>query len=304
MKIAITGSTGLVGSALIPVLTAAGHQVVRLVRQTSRTANDGTLAVPWDPEQGQLDASDLEGVDAVINLAGENIAGGRWTAARKKRILESRTKSTALLATTIAKMNPPPRFFFSASAVGYYPSSGDRVLTEADQPGTDFLADVCVAWETASRPAAEVGVRTVNGRIGVVLSTVGGALASQLPLFRWGIAGRLGSGKQYVPWITLDDLVRALVHCMATEQLQGPVNLTAPHPVTNAEFTKTLGKVLSRPTILPAPKFVLRMILGEMADSLLFASLRVLPERLLQTGFLFNHTHLEPALRQVLNKPG
>jgi uncharacterized protein (TIGR01777 family) len=302
MKIAIAGSTGFIGSALVPHLTAAGHQVVRLVRPGTQSTDDGTTSIPWDPEQGQLNAHDLENIDAVINLAGENIFKGRWTAARKVRLLESRTKSTSLLATTLASLPRPPRVFFCASAVGYYGTGGDRVLTEADPPGDDFLAHVCMAWEAATRPAAEAGIRTVNGRCGIVLSPEGGALHAQLPLFRAGLAGRLGTGRQFIPWIALEDLIAAITFCLTTDTLRGPVNVTAPEPVTNVEFTKTLGRVLSRPTILPAPKFALRLLLGEMADAL-FASLRVIPKKLAEHGFQFQRVQLEAALRHLLAKP-
>jgi uncharacterized protein len=298
MKIAVTGSTGLIGSALVPHLADAGHEVVRLVRGQARTAD----AVPWDPDRGMLDAAALEGVDAVVNLAGENIAKGRWTTAKKRRILESRVKSTTLLATTMASLQRRPRCFVSASAVGYYASSGDRIITESDPAGEDFLSKVCLAWEAATQSAEASGIRTVRGRIGVVLSAEGGALAGQLPLFRWGLGGRLGSGRQYVPWIAVEDLVRAINYCLTNESLRGPVNLTAPNPVTNLEFTKTLGNVLKRPTILPAPAFALRLALGEMADQLLLPSLRVVPERLLRSGFRFAHPELKVAIRHVLGQ--
>lgn len=304
MRIAIAGSTGLVGSALISFWSKAGHQIVRLVRPTSHPTDDGSSSIPWNPDVGNLNPDTLEAVDAVINLAGESIFRGCWTTAKKQRILESRTKSTRLLATTLAKLTRPPWFFFSASAVGYYPSSGDRILTESDPPGVGFLSDVCVAWEAATRPAVDRGTRTVHGRLGVVLSPEGGALAAQLPLFRWGLGGRLGSGKQFIPWIAIDDLVRAIDFCMTNEAIRGPVNLTALEPVTNAEFTKTLGRVLKRPTLLPAPALALRLALGEMAEALLLPSLRVVPERLRERGFSFQYPTLELALRHVLHKPG
>lgn len=301
LKIAITGSTGLVGSALIPFLTTGGHQVIRLVRKAkASTIPDGTTSIQWNPDKGEIDAAGLEGVDAVIHLAGEGIAEGRWSAARKERILQSRVKGTTLLAATLAQLKHKPRVFFSTSAIGFYPPSGDKPLTEADQPGTGFLSDVCVQWEAATKPAQDAGIRTVHGRIGVVLTPAGGALAAQLPLFRLGIAGKLGDGKQYVPWITIDDLIGSIHHCVMEQTVSGPVNLTAPEPVTNYDFTKTLGKVLWRPTILPAPGFVLRLALGEMADALLLASLRVMPQRLQQTHFEFDYPTLEPAFRHLL----
>jgi len=302
MRIAISGSSGLVGSALISFWARRDHQVVRLIRGGLRPTENGAAAIPWNPQYGELEPSALEGVDAVVNLSGENIATGRWTAAKKQRILDSRIKTTTLLATALAKLVHPPSFFFSASAVGYYPSSGDRLLTEADPPGSGFLSQGCLAWESATTPAEDRGIRTVHGRIGVVLARNGGALAAQLPLFRWGLGGRLGTGTQYVPWITIDDLVRGIDFCLMHEELRGPVNLCGPEPVTNAEFTKTLGRVLHRPAILPAPAFALRLALGEMADALLLSSLRVVPERLRQSGFQFDYPALEPALRHVLDR--
>jgi uncharacterized protein len=331
LKIAVTGSTGLVASVLIPFLTTGGHQVVRLLRKAptptrsvseegprrsvSEPASarpslahasgwydygDGTSFLLWNPDKGEIDAAGLEGIDAVIHLAGDSIATGRWTAAKKERILQSRVKSTTLLAQTLAKLKTPPKVFFSTSAIGYYPPSGDTPLTEQSPTGTGFLPEVCQAWEAATKPAEDAGIRTVHGRVGVVLTPAGGALSAQLPLFRWGVAGRLGDGKQYVPWITIDDLVYAINHCVQRSEVRGPVNLTAPTPVTNLEFTKTLGRILWRPTILPAPAFALRLALGEMADALLFASLRVIPERLQQQGFRFAHPTLDDALRHVL----
>jgi uncharacterized protein len=303
MKIAITGSSGLVGSVLVPFLLTGGHQVIRLVRKTPTSSiSDGTTSVLWNPDKGELNANNLEGVDAVINLAGEGIADNRWTNDRKKRILDSRIKGTSLLAKTLAGMKHPPKVFFSASAIGYYPPSGDTPLTELSPAGTSFLPEVCKAWEAATKPAEDAGIRTVHGRIGIVLSAKGGALAAQLPLFRWGVAGRLGSGKQYTPWIEIDDLVGAIHFCLMNEAIRGPVNLTAPGIVTNQEFTRTLGRVLHRPTIFPAPAWALRLALGEMADALLLASLKVIPERLQQAGYVFHYPQLEPALRHLLGR--
>lgn len=304
LKIAISGSTGLIGSALVPFLTTGGHHVTKLVRSIKmQPVSDGTTTVLWNPDHEKLPDSSLEGMDAVIHLAGESIATGRWTDAKKQRIRTSRVNSTALLAKTLAKLQHPPRVFFCASAVGYYPmDGGDRSWTERDDPGDHFLADVCKAWEEGILPAQHRGIRSVSGRFGVVLSGQGGALTAQLPLFKLGLAGRLGSGRQYVPWITIDDLIGAIYHCIMRDEIQGPVNLTAPNPVTNREFTKTLGRMLSRPTILPAPAFALRLALGEMADSLLLASLRVIPERLMETGFSFDYPELGPALGHLLGR--
>lgn len=303
MKIAITGSSGLVGSALIPFLITKGHQIVRLVRKPLSTAGtDGTTSLLWNPDKDELDSNALEGIDAIVNLAGEGIADKRWTNDRKKQILNSRVKGTTLLANTLASMKQLPRIFFSASAVGYYPSSGDTSLTESSPAGIGFLSEVCKAWEAATQPAKEAGIRTVHGRIGVVLSANGGALAAQLPMFLWGIAGRIGPGTQYTPWIGVDDLVGAVHFCLMNESIDGPVNMTAPGIVTNQEFTRILGDVLYRPTILPAPAWILRLVLGEMADGLLLASLKVVPERLMQAGFSFRYPQLEPALRHLLGR--
>ncbi|MFT3879895.1 MAG: TIGR01777 family oxidoreductase [Gemmatales bacterium] len=303
MKIAITGSSGLVGTVLVPFLLTGGHQVIRLVRKPATSPlTDVTTSILWNPDKGELNASDLEGIDAVINLAGEGIADKRWTDERKKRIIDSRIKGTTLLAKTLAGMKQPPKVFFSASAIGYYPPSGDTPLTESTPAGSGFLPEVCKAWEAATKPAEDTGIRTVHGRIGIVLSAKGGALAAQLPLFRWGVAGRLGSGKQYTPWIEIDDLVGAMHFCLLNDTIRGAVNLTAPGIVTNQEFTKTLGQVLHRPTILPAPAWALRLALGEMADALLLASLKVIPERLQQAGYVFHYPQLEPALHHLLGR--
>lgn len=300
LKIAITGSTGLVASSLFPFLTTGGHQVVRLLRRPAKATHDGTTSIQWNPDKNEIDSAGLEGVDAVIHLAGEGIAEGRWNASRKERILSSRVKSTTLLAETLARLKTPPKVFFSASAIGYYPPSGDTPLTEQSAAGNSFLPQVCQAWEKATEPAEQAGIRTVHGRVGVVLTPAGGALAAQLPLFRWGVAGRLGNGQQYVPWIAIDDLIYAIHHCVQQPEMSGAVNLTAPNPVTNKEFTRTLGHVLWRPTLLPAPAFALRLALGEMADALLLASLRVVPAKLQQTGFTFTCPTLDSALRHVL----
>jgi uncharacterized protein (TIGR01777 family) len=263
--------------------------------------SDGTTSILWNPEKDELNPGELEGVDAVVNLAGEGIANKRWTAAQKHRILDSRVQGTGLLARTIAKLKQPPKVLFSASAIGYYPPSGDQELTETHVAGTGFLPEVCAAWEAATRPAEEAGIRTVHGRIGIVLAAQGGALAAQLPLFRWGLAGRIGPGTQYVPWIEIDDLIGAIHFCLMNETMKGPVNLTAPGIVTNLEFTKTLGHVLHRPTFLSAPAWALRLALGEMADSLLLASLRVIPQRLQQAGYVFRYPQLQPALEHLLS---
>jgi uncharacterized protein len=299
MQILVTGSTGLVGSTLIPALTAEGHRVSCLVRLKSKLGIRDTY---WDPTAGELYSSPLEGLDAVIHLAGENIAGGRWTAARKARIRDSRIQGTRLLSGSLAQLARPPKVFVSASAVGYYGDRADEVLTEQSSPGSNFLAGVCREWESATEPAAQHSIRVVILRLGVVLTPTGGALAKMLTPFRMGVGGIIGSGKQYMSWIAIDDLVRIIIHTLKTDSLNGPINAVAPNPVTNAAFTKTLGRVLRRPTVLPMPAFAARLALGEMADELLLASARVVPSKLLASGFVFRHPDLESALTDLLGK--
>jgi uncharacterized protein (TIGR01777 family) len=303
LTVAVTGSRGLIGSELVPALTADGHEVVRLVRGQAEPspANDGTTSVGWDPEK-PVDPRSLAGVDAVVHLAGENIAAGRWTAERKRRIRESRTGPTRRLAEAIAAAEPRPRVFLSASAVGIYGDRGDEELDESSAPGAGFLADVCREWEAATEPASAAGVRVVNARIGIVLTPKGGALAAQLPAFRLGAGAVLGGGRQWVSWITINDLGRAVRYCLTTDALAGPVNLVAPHPVTNREFGRTLAKVLRRPFLLTLPAAVLRVMFGKVADEAMLASTRVRPRRLLESGFAFDHPHLENGLRSLLGQ--
>jgi uncharacterized protein (TIGR01777 family) len=295
IHIAITGSRGLIGSELVQFLEAAGHQVTRLIRGAPAAGR-----VSWDPDSGTFDASALDGVEAIVHLAGENIAGARWTAAFKRRIRESRTRGTRVLCEGLARMNTPPEVLVSASAIGYYGDRGDEILTEDSAPGSGFLADVARDWEAAVAPAEDAGIRVVLLRFGVVLSPKGGALAKMLGPFRMGGGGIVGSGQQYVSWITLDDAVAAVNHAVHVEMLYGPVNAVAPQPVTNAEFTRTLGRVLSRPTMIPMPAFAARLAFGEMADELLLSSTRVQPRRLESTQFEFRHTELDAALRSML----
>src|SRR5579859_986184 len=299
MHILVTGSTGLIGSALIPALTSEGHRVSCLVRSKSKLGIRDTY---WDPVAGELYLPGLEGLDAVIHLAGESIAGGRWTAARKARIRDSRVQGTRLLCETLAHLAHPPKVFVSTSAVGYYGDRADEILTEPCPPGSNFLADVCREWESATEPAAQHGIRVVILRLGMVLSLKGGALAKMLTPFRLGVGGVIGSGKQYMSWLAIDDLVRIINHALKTESLHGPTNAVAPNPVTNAEFTKTLGRALRRPTVLPMPAFAARLALGEMADELLLASARVVPTKLLASGFVFHHPDLESALTDLFAK--
>jgi len=297
METLVTGATGFVGTAVVGALRAGGANVRRLVRSRPTPGADDFL---WDPSAGHLDVSALDGLDAVVHLAGENIAGGRWTEARKRRIRESRVDGTSLLAARLAALERPPRVFVSASAVGYYGNRGAELLTEASPPGKGFLARVCVDWEAALQPAADRGIRTLALRFGVILSRSGGALAKMLRPFKLGVGGTMGDGRQYMSWITLDDVVGAIRHALASESLAGPVNAVAPKPVTNLEFTKTLGRVLHRPTIFPLPAPAARLALGEMADELLLASTRVEPRRLPDSGYTFRFPTIEGALRHVL----
>jgi uncharacterized protein (TIGR01777 family) len=299
MRVLVSGSSGLVGSALATFLTARGHQIVRLVRATS-PRDDG--AVSWDPEAGRIDAPRLEGLDAVVHLAGESIAAGRWTPARKARILGSRVRGTQLLAAALARLERPPAILACASAIGYYGDRGEEVLREDSAPGRGFLAEVTVAWEAAAEPARQRGLRVVHLRTGIVLSTQGGALAQMLPPFRMGVGGPLGSGRQWMSWITLEDLVQVFERVLTTPGLQGAVNAVSPHPVRNREFTSALGHVLSRPAFLPVPAFAVRLLFGEMGQELLLSSARVEPARLASVSHTFQHPDLEPALRQVLGR--
>ncbi len=296
MKILVTGFTGLIGSKLVQALQSAGHEVLGLSR---RTGHKQLRTVQWDPMAGQLNPADLEGLEAVVHLAGETIVG-RWTAAKKARILNSRKQGTQLLCETLAKLNKPPRVLVSASAIGYYGDRGAEMLREESTPGTGFLADTSVAWEYATTPAAQQGIRVVRARIGVVLSKEGGALAKMLLPFQLGVGGVMGNGKQYWSWIALEDVIGALQFALMTESLHGPVNLVAPQAVTNREFTKTLGRVLKRPTVFPLPAFAARLVLGEMADALLLSSARIAPAKLVTNGYSFKHGELEGALRAML----
>ena len=297
MRIGVTGAGGLVGSALLPVLADAGHEAVGLRRGSAAAAGPPG----WDPATGQV-AAGGGALDAVVHLAGENIAGGRWNAARKARIRDSRVEGTRRLCEGLAGLDPRPAFLVAASAVGFYGDRGGERLDESSPAGSGFLADVCQEWEEAAAPAREAGIRVVHLRIGIVLTPAGGALGQMLPPFRLGVGGVIGSGRQFMSWIALDDVARAVLHAADADGLEGPVNAVAPHPVTNAEFTKTLGRVLRRPTVLPMPAFGARLAFGEMADALLLGGARVEPSRLLKTGFEFGHPDLEGALRHLLGR--
>ena len=296
MNVLISGATGLIGSALVPELEANGHTITRLSRSRS-----GANTVRWDPSAGTIEG-DLEGTEAVVHLAGESIAQGRWSPDKKRRILDSRVQGTRLVAERIAALSTPPKVMVSISAVGYYGDRGDEILTEESTPGEDFLARVCREWEAAAEPARRAGIRVVHPRLGIVLSPQGGALGATLPIFKLGGGGKIGSGRQWWSWVTLADVVGSIVHSVTEETVEGPVNVGSPNPMTNAEYTKVLGKVLGRPTILPLPAPAARIMLGEVADALLLASQRMQPAKLETTGYSFRHPRLEGALRHLLGR--
>lgn len=297
MHVAITGASGLIGRALTSSLTGEGHTVTRLVRRTPAAADEAG----WDPSAGTIDTEALARADAVVHLAGESIASSRWTDDQKRRIRDSRVQGTRLVAESVASLASGPAALVCASAIGYYGERGDEALTEDSGPGEDFLAGVVADWEAAGDPAREAGVRVAHLRTGIVQSTQDGALAKQLPLFKLGVGGRLGSGRQYMSWVAMPDVVGCYVHTL-TADVAGPLNVTAPNPVTNAEYARTLGSVLGRPAVLPVPRFGPRLVLGEMADALLFTSQRVLPERTTDHGYEFRSPRLEPALREILGR--
>jgi hypothetical protein len=300
LRIAVTGATGLVGGALTESLRAAGHRVDRIGRGAPRP---GTTDIRWDPGQGALDPRALDGVDAVVHLAGESVAAGRWTPARKTAIRDSRVAGTRLLAVTLAGLRPPPGVLLSASAIGIYGDRGDEALDETAAPGRGFLAEVAQAWEAATGPARTAGIRVVTLRIGMVLARSGGALGQMLVPFRLGLGGVVGDGRQPVSWIARDDLVGAIQHLLRAGQVAGPVNGVAPSPVTNREFTRTLARVLGRPALVPLPAPAVRLLFGEMGQALLLGGARVVPRRLLDSGFVFRHPGLEDALRAELGRP-
>jgi uncharacterized protein (TIGR01777 family) len=296
VRIAITGSSGLIGTALRGSLDADGHTVVPIVRAAS-----GPGAVTWDPAAGRLDPADLEGLDGVVHLAGAGIGDHRWTEAYKRVVMESRRTGTHLLADALAATTDRPPVLVSGSAIGFYGDRGDEVLTETSGAGTGFLTEICREWEGGTASAAAAGIRVAHLRSGIVLDRTGGALAKLLPLFRVGLGGRMGSGRQWMSWITLTDEVE-VIRFLLTHDVRGPVDATAPNPVTNATFSKELGRALHRPAVVPVPAFGPRLLLGrELADELLFASQRVLPAALTDAGYVFRHRELAPALRSVLD---
>ena len=302
--VVVTGATGLIGRALVTSLRAAGHPVTRLVRAADATRPGGVTDSRWDPAARTIDAAALDGAWAVVHLAGAGIAG-KWTEEHKRAVTDSRVKGTTLLATTLAKLDRKPTVFASGSAIGFYGDRGDETLDESSKAGAGFLADVVTRWEAATAPAEAAGIRTAHLRTGIVLSTKGGALKQQLLPFKLGLGGRLGSGAQYLPWITLDDEVAAIQFVLDTPSLHGPVNLTAPNPVTNASFTKALGGALHRPTLIPIPLVALRALYGsEMVQEMLLSSARVLPKALLAEGFTFGKTDVASALGYLLDSHG
>ena len=298
MRILVSGASGLIGSALIPYLRAKGMETAVLVRHPA--AADGRDRIHWNPDEHLIDAQSLSGFDAVVHLAGENIASGRWTPARKQRIYDSRVKGTSLLAAALAACPAPPKVFLCSSAVGYYGDRGDEILDETSLPGRGFLAETCIAWEAAARPAVDVGIRTVHLRTGVVLTRDAGMLARLLFPFRLGLGGPLGLGKSWMSWIGLEDMIRVILHCLEGEEASGPVNAVAPHPVTNREFTRALAVVLRRPAVFPVPPIALRLAFGEMAGELLLSSARVVPHRLEASGFTWRHPDMQGALKSFL----
>ena len=307
MHVLVTGSSGLIGTALVDSLVTGGNRVTRLVRSESPPGvapPSGVGDVAWDPSRGTVDTAGIDAagpVDGVVHLAGAGVGDKRWSRARKQAILGSRIDGTRLLATTLAALPTPPAVLVSASAVGYYGDRGAVVLDEESTAGTGFLADVCMAWEGAAAAAAAAGIRTVLLRTGIVLSVSGGVLAKQLPLFRMGLGGRIGSGRQYRSWITLDDQVGAILHCLTDTALSGPVNATAPEPATDAELATAIGAALHRPSFLAVPAPALKLVLGsEMATDMVLSSQRVLPTRLTASGYVFAHSDLDGAVRSVL----
>jgi uncharacterized protein (TIGR01777 family) len=306
MRILISGSTGLVGTALVEKLSREGHTVARLVRRGTSGAGNSTDGrsqnVPWDPVAGEFDAAGAEGADALVHLAGASIAGGRWNAARKQLLRTSRIEATRHLIGALAKLQRPPRAILAASAIGFYGNRGDETLTEASASGSDFLAGACREWEAEEARAVEFGARVVNLRFGIILAKRGGALPQMAMPIKLGVGGRLGNGRQWMSWVTLEETVRVVEFALANPTMSGPVNVVAPNPARNSEFTKVLAKTLHRPALFPAPGFALRLALGEMADALLLSSQRVVPSRLVDSGYSFAQPNLAEALADVFRK--
>lgn len=299
MKIIVSGSSGLVGAALINSLRPGGYQIGRLVRSGSASVADGSKMIRWEPPNGSIDLAAMEGADAVVHLAGASIAGGRWTAARKQLLRRSRVDATRHLVAGLAQLKNKPRLLVSASAIGYYGARGDEILTEASSPGNDFLAQLCRDWEAEVAKAEAQDIRAVMLRFGIILAAQGGALQKMLPPFRFGVGGRLGNGRQWMSWIALEDVVGLIRYAIDNDSVRGPVNAVAPDPVRNFEFTSVLAGVLRRPALFPVPRFALHLILGEMADALL-ASQRVVPASLAEKEFAFRRPELKSALESIL----
>ncbi len=299
MTVVVTGASGVIGSTLVPFLTTGGHRVIRLVRNRSGSSPDELL---WDPLSGFLNADSIEEIDAVIHLAGENIGSGRWTPEKKKKIIESRVKGTELVVKKLSSLRKPPKVIICASAIGYYGDRGNNILNENDECGADFTSSVCRLWEKAAHPARERNIRTVFLRIGIVLTPLGGALKRLLLPFKLCAGGKIANGTQYMSWIDMEDVLHAIYHILKHESIDGPVNIVAPNPVTNTEFTKTLGQVMSRPTLFTIPSTAVKLAFGEMGKEILLSSTRVMPEKLLNTGYRFNAPYLETALRQMLGR--
>ena len=297
MKILMSGAHGLVGKALSASLIRDGHEIVRLVR---RERVVGQPEVEWHPNQGRIDAEHIEGFDCVVHLAGESIASGRWTEEKKRKIRESRVLGTTLISETISRLKHPPKTFVCASAIGYYGDRPNELVDESSAPGKGFLSDVCIEWEEATGAAASAGTRVVRTRFGIILDATGGALEKMLTPFKLGVGGRIGDGTQWMSWIAHEDVTAALRFVIDNAALEGPVNFVAPAPVTNTEFTETLGKVLSKPTVFPMPAFAARLAFGEMADALLLSSTKVDPKKLLEGGFKFKYPELRSALTHIL----
>jgi uncharacterized protein len=300
MNILVSGSHGLIASALIPFLSTGGHRVFRLVRTPPGPGD--TDCVYCDAVNNVIDINHIKNIDAVIHLAGESISSGRWSARKKQRIMESRTESTALLAKTLAGLENPPKVFACASAIGYYGNQGDKLLLESDAAGDDFISMVCEKWEASSAPAAAVGIRTVLLRIGIVLTPSGGALQKMLPAFKMGLGGKMGTGDQFMSWIGIDDVVGSILHLVANPDLKGPVNIVAPQPLPNRDFAKTLARVIARPSLINIPSPVIKMVFGQMGKETALSSTRVMPEKLSASGYTFRHSNLDSALSHVLGK--
>ena len=298
MRILVSGATGLIGAAFTDFMRAEGAEVATLARTPADNAEPTHRY--WDPARAILDPRDLEGFDAVVHLAGENIASGRWTQEKKERIFNSRVRGTALLSTTLAACKHPPHTLVCASAIGYYGNRGEEVLDESAAPGQGFLAETCVAWEAAAGPAVDAGLRVVHLRTGMVLSGRGGALSHMLPPFRLGLGGPIGSGRAWMSWIALEDMMGLIRFCLREASLSGPVNAVAPHPVRNREFTRALGRALRRPALFPVPPLLLRLAFGEMAGELILSSAHVVPRRLQDADFAWQYPGIEAALRACL----